>query len=88
MTTIQKAIAQVCEATEPNTKERNKALRAVRWVLQSPQGLFGALNAKTAECFLTDYPEKAQVFDGRDNEALKATFWSKQLGLKLVATIL
>lgn len=82
---VSKAIAQVITNTSIG-KERTKALKSVRWVLATAVDEFACL--KGLDCALTDRIESAQIFDGRDNEALKARFWESQLGKKLVAVLI
>lgn len=84
--TIQNRIATAIATTKPGA-ERTKAMKAIRWVLQTEDGQLATL-LKGGICFVTKVVEEAQVFDGRDNEELKARFWSIQLGVKVVATIL
>lgn len=89
MKVIQDAIEKAMDATQPKTKERNRALAAVKWVLKcmTPFGVrYAGLNGMT--CILVDRVNDAQVFDGRDNETMKAHFWGIQLGQKLEATLL
>jgi hypothetical protein len=83
---IQSRIAQACASTEPSTKARNKALATVRWVLICASG-YAALTPD-ARCIVVEDIASAQVFDGRDNEQLKARFWSIQLGTDCVPQLL
>lgn len=76
-------------ATTPSGPARIKALKAIRWVLacsDGPEG-YAVLNGEHS-CCLTGYVESAIKFDGRDNEVVKAAFWSRQLGRKMVPTLL
>lgn len=83
---IKAAIDRAISGTEPKTKARNKALASVRWILFCAAG-YAALTPY-GKCFLTDCISAATVFDGRDNEELKARFWSAQLGTKLEIMLL
>lgn len=76
-TPIATKINEAIAATEPKTKERNKALSAVRWVLICASG-YAALT-QDARCIIVEDIADAQVFDGRDNEAMKAKFYSVML---------
>lgn len=78
------AIAGALNTTNPGT-ERIRRLKAIRWVLQTKDGRFAYLSGM--DCALTTAVKDAQVFDGRDNEATKAWFWEKQLGVSLRATL-
>lgn len=73
MNELQTAIKAAMDATEPNTKARNKALSSVTWRLKSESGLYAGLIGLRAALVTMD---KAQVFDGRDNEAFKKQFYS------------
>lgn len=68
--------------------QRTKALKAIRWVLACSDGpeVYGCLYGY--KCGLTQHVDNAQVFDGRDNDELKAKFWSAQLGRKMVPALL
>lgn len=72
--------------TQPQTKARNKALASVRWVLFCAAG-YAALTPD-ARCIFVEEISGAQVFDGRDNEELKARFWGVQLSTKLETMLL
>jgi len=78
-------IANACAITKPNTQERNDALSLVRWRLESSNGLCAGLDANMG-CALVQ-PENAQVFDGRDNEALKKMFFEAALGVELAVVL-
>lgn len=83
---LKDAIALACSTTIPNTKERKAALKAIRWVLSTPTG-YGAC---TPACRIYETPDiaSATVFTGLDNEELKARFWTAQLGVECVPTLL
>jgi len=73
MKTIQSEITRVLTETQPKTKARNKALASVRWVLASEKGFCALQGVKIV--FVPDVAS-AQVFDGRDSEETKASFYS------------
>lgn len=69
-------IAEACATTPPRTKARNKALAAVKWRLESEEGLQSGLDtAHNCALFPAHSPQVA-TFDGRDNEELKRRFYS------------
>lgn len=78
MNSITQKITEACAATQPRTPARNKALKSVRWVLLCASG-YAALT-HDVRCIVVEDIASAQVFDGRDNETLKARYWSVQLG--------
>lgn len=80
MKTIPERIQEACATTQPGTKERIKALKAIKWVLAHESGLCAALNG--LDCALV-LPDKAQVFTACDNEVLKLKFWQASLGVTL-----
>ena len=79
-------ITEAIDATEPKTKARNKALSAVRWVLICASG-YAALSPD-ARCIIVPDIANAQVFDGRDNEEMKARFYSVMLKTHCVPQLL
>lgn len=83
---IKDAIDDACMRTSPNSPARNKALRSIRWVLGAPTG-YAALSP-FGRCYVALDIATAQVFTGLDNEELKARFWSAQLGVECIATLL
>lgn len=84
---VSRKIAEIIAST-PVGPSRTKALKAIRWVLACAEGEEGYAILNGMECAITKYVDSAIKFDGRDNEALKARFWEKQLGVKLVAALL
>jgi hypothetical protein len=64
--------AVVAGATAPGSKERLAELSKIQWFLAAENGR--AVGLKGAFASLVPL-EKAQVFDGRDNEALKKAFF-------------
>ena len=78
---------EAVRSTLPNTKERMFALAAVRWVLVTNNGRFVAVD-RNAQARLVTALSDATVYDGRDNEQLKARFFEALLGEPLnVVTI-
>lgn len=73
--TIDTAIAQAVASTEKG-KARTAALKAVRWVLRSGSMFIGPCDPKTLETPLVTNRAEALVFDGRDNEVMRAAFFS------------
>lgn len=71
-------------STLPNSKERMLALAAVRWVLATNDGRFVAVD-QNAQARLVAGLSDATVYDGRDNEQLKARFFEILLGEPLNA---
>lgn len=64
--------------------ERSPAKKRQQWVLQTQDGQFACLAGLS--CALTPFVEKAQKWDERDNQQLKAAFWTVQLGQPMTAT--
>lgn len=85
MTLIEQAIQAACDNTQPKTRARNRALASVRWVLAAAVGdglVYTCLDNKHG-AILTDDPGEAIVFDGRDNEKMKADFYSVLVGCRV-----
>ncbi len=78
-------VAEACATTEPLTKARNKALASVRWVLACENG-FAALSG--LQIIIVADISAAQVFDGRDNEEMKARFYSAATKTQFVPVLL
>lgn len=74
MNAITTAINSAVSASSEG-RERIKALKAVRWVLRSGSMFVGPVNADL-ESTLVDNRKDALVFDGRDNEQMRAKFFS------------
>ena len=87
MNPIQKAISLAIEATPPFTAKRNKALASVKWILCGA-GVYVAPLNPDGSISLTASRSAAQVFDGRDNEALKSAFHSALLGRPFEAVLI
>ncbi len=85
MQTIIQAIQNALSTTEPKTKARNKALASVRWVLASEKG-FAALSG--LQIIIVPDIAAAQVFDGRDNEEIKARYYTAATKTQFVPVLL
>lgn len=59
--------------------------KSIRYVLKAGQFFIGNLDSKTLSNPLTSDQSKAMVLDYRDNEALKARFFSALLGVDVAA---
>lgn len=80
MTSPQTRIDAACAGTEPRTRERNKALAGIKWRLR-----YGLLYAGLHgfKCVLVSADDqRCQIFDGRDNQDLKARFYDMDAGCK------
>lgn len=86
-TLMQRSIARAVRGTKPRTAQRMKALARVRWVLATEDGQVVAVNER-ALATLTREPAKAAIYDGRDNETLKAGFFEALLKVSLTVVIL
>ncbi|HWA09487.1 MAG TPA: hypothetical protein VG838_08570 [Opitutaceae bacterium] len=86
-TLLRKSIARSVRGTKPGTSQRMRALARVRWVLATDDGYFVAVNDR-ALATLTRDPSKASIYDGRDNEALKASFFKVLLKVPLTIVLL
>jgi hypothetical protein len=82
--TLQEAIKSACEGTEPRTQARSKALASIKWRLRSPAGLYAGIDGYRT--VLTD-AQSALVFDGRDNEEMKAQNIGHLLGVPLAVEL-
>jgi hypothetical protein len=79
------AIRGAMDATEPFTKARQKALKAVKWRLRAPDGQYAGLDGLRAALVPA---QKAQTFDGRDNERTKIAFYSAILRTPLTVELI
>ncbi len=86
-TLLRRAIARTIRGTMPGTAQRMRALSRVRWVLATDDGQFVTVNDR-AQATLTRDPATASVYDGRDNEALKAEFFEALLKEPLTVVLL
>lgn len=81
-------IAAAIASTKAGTKERSKALEAIKWRLESPSGLVAGLD-NAGGCILCPAESPlAQVFDGRDNETMKRQMYQMLLGEPLALVLL
>jgi hypothetical protein len=83
---LHEQIAEACSATKPRTRDRMKALAAIKWRLESFEGLCAGLDDKFG-CALV-LPHNAVVFDGRDNEEMKKKFYETILGVELAIVLM
>ncbi len=86
-TLMRSTITRAVKGTKPFTNARNDALATVRWILATEDGRFVAVN-DTAQAGLVRDHAKATIYDGRDNEELKAKFFAAVLGVPLTVVIL
>ena len=86
-TLLRSSLSRAVRGTRPGTAQRMKALARVRWVLATDDGQFVAVNER-ALATLTRDPAIAAVYDGRDNEALKAGFFEALLKVPLTVVLL
>jgi hypothetical protein len=64
-----------------------KALAAVRWVLATADGRFVAVIDRAQPSLVRD-SSQAMIYDGRDNEVLKASFFEALFGVSLTVILL
>lgn len=84
---LQRNIAGAVGGTEPFTTARNAALATVRWILATEDGRFVAVDDRGFATLVSD-PQRAAVYDGRDNEELKLEFFEALLGVSLTVVLL
>ena len=84
---MRREIIRAVKGTKPFTNARNHALATVRWVLTTDDGRFVAVNDMAQAELVRDFA-KATIYDGRDNEELKAKFFSSILSVALTVVIL
>ncbi len=70
---MQRTISRAVRGTKPQTHARMESLAGVRWVLATDDGRFVAVDERAQASLVLD-PAQAMIYDGRDNEALKARF--------------
>ena len=85
-TELSNRINAAMASTQPFTKARNKELSKVKWVLLCEKG-YAALSPAFSCIIVPDLCD-AMVFDGRDNEEMKANCYSTALGVQFVVEIL
>lgn len=81
-TLLRKSIARAVRRTRPGTTQRLRALARVRRVLATEDGCFVAVNDR-ALAPLTRVPAEAAIYDGRNNETLRARFFAALLKVPL-----
>jgi hypothetical protein len=84
---MSRTIERAVRGTVPRTAGRMRALASVRWVLATDDGRFVKVR-DDARVVLTDEPSEATVYDGRDNEELKARFMQALLRVPLTVVLL
>lgn len=87
MNPLRQMIARAMRETPPRSAARMRALAQVRWVLATDDGRFVAVDDR-ANASLVPEPRRATVYDGRDNEELKARFFAALLGEPLTVVLL
>ena len=86
-TLLRKSIARAVLGTKPGIMQRMRALARVRWVPASEDGYFVAVKDRTLATLTRD-PVKASIYDCRDNEAPKASFFEVLLKVPLTVVLL
>jgi hypothetical protein len=84
---MQNTISRAVRGTKPQTNARMKALATVRWMLATDDGRFVAVNDR-AQASLVHNSSQAMVYDGRDNEAMKARFFEALFNVPLMVVLL
>ena len=78
---VKERIADVLNGgTKPNTTARAKALSSVQWFLATDDARAVGLRGMTAALVPLD---KAQIYDGRDNEDMKRRYFEALLKVPL-----
>lgn len=72
-------IAHAIATTPTKTKERNKALGAIKWRLETAEGLQAGLDTAHACALFPPNSPQVMTFDGRDNEQMKQRFYAAAL---------
>ena len=84
---MQRTISRAVRGTKPQTNARMQSLANVRWVLATDDGRFVAVDERAHARLVRD-PSQAMVYDGRDNEALKARFFEALFKAQLTVVLL
>lgn len=84
---MKRTISRAVRGTKPQTKARMRSLACVRWVLATEDGRFVTVDGRAHAALVRD-PSLATVYDGRDNEALKARFFGALFGVPLTVVLL
>lgn len=86
-TLMQRTISRAVRGTKPQTNARMQSLASVRWVLATDDCRFVAVDAR-AQASLVHEPSQAMIYDGRDNETLKARFFEALLKVPLTVVLI
>ena len=79
MNIVRHTIARAIRGTMPRSDARMKALASVRWVLATDDGRYVYVDHR-AQASLVRQVLHATIYDGRDNEDLKARFFGVLFG--------
>jgi len=91
LSTLEQLAAKIADAiasTQAGTKARSKALEAIKWRLESETGLVAGMDSQACCVLCPAESPLAQVFDGRDNEAMKRQMYQMLLGEPLTLVLL
>ncbi len=84
---LQRTISRAARGTVPFTRGRSRALAKIRWVLATDDGRF--VRVDNCGCAsLVREAARAAVYDGRDNEELKARFFRALFGVPFTVVLL
>jgi hypothetical protein len=86
-TAVSKSIDAIVASTKPFTSERLQALSNVRWVLRS-EIRKSYLVVDGISMTLTTNKSDATVYDGRDNETAKVSFFKAITGINFTPELL
>lgn len=86
-TLLDRTISRAVRGTNPQTKARIRALASVRWALATADGHFVAIDDRARATLVRDL-SLAVIYDGRDNEILKARFFEALLKVQLTIVLL
>lgn len=81
-------IAATIASTQAGTKARASALSGIKWSLESESGLVVGLDDEGGCILCPAESPLAQVFDGRDNEAMKLRVYQMIIGETLSIVLL
>lgn len=84
---MERTISRAVRGTKPQTKARMRALASVHWMLATEDGRFVAVDDRGKATLVRD-PSLAMIYDGRDNEALKARFFGTLFNVPLTVVLL
>lgn len=77
---LQSMIEGTLTAFAHNPKLRTKALKAIQWRFRGPNGEYVASGERLGDKVAFCPQDRATIFDGRDNEAHKLSFYQTFLG--------